>query len=197
MKRFLRTASSARGQAMVEMAICLPLITVLALGVTEFSYALLDAHVVTKATREGSNLISRDTTLADAITAMESMESRPINFTDGSSTLIFSVVKLVNTAGASNFNQPVLYQRAIVGTYPGTSKLSTAGAGSFAGPPNYQANNSDNDTNLRVTNMPPNLLVTPGDFIYITEIYTKHQLLTPLDQFGLIVPTTLYSIAYF
>ena len=33
--------------------------------------------------------------------------------------------------------------------------------------------------------------------IYVTEIYTKHVLLTPLDRFGITVPQTLYSIAYF
>jgi hypothetical protein len=193
----MRSASSARGQAMVEMAICLPLVTILALGVSEFGYALLDAHVATKMTREGSNLISRDTTIADAVVAMRSMASRPVNFDDGSSKLIFSVVKRVNTAGAANFNQNVLYQRFIYGSYGGASKITTSGGGSFAGPPNYQANNSDNDTNLRVTNFPANLLVTPGDFIYVTEIYTRHQLLTPLDHFGIVVPSTLYSIAYF
>ena len=36
------------------------------LGVVETSYGLLDQHVVTKLTREGSNLISRDTSLQDA-----------------------------------------------------------------------------------------------------------------------------------
>ena len=29
------------------------------------------------------------------------------------------------------------------------------------------------------------------------EIYTKHPLITPLDQFGIAVPPVLHSIAYF
>jgi hypothetical protein len=33
--------------------------------------------------------------------------------------------------------------------------------------------------------------------IYVTEIYTRHQLLTPLASWGLTVPETLYSMAYF
>ena len=49
----------------------------LSLGVVEVGYALLDQHVVTKLTREGSNLISRDVTLQDAATAMQSMTTRP------------------------------------------------------------------------------------------------------------------------
>ena len=58
----------------------LPLVLVIVLGVVEIGYALLDQHVVTKLTREGSNLISRDTTLQDAATAMRDMSSRPVDF---------------------------------------------------------------------------------------------------------------------
>jgi hypothetical protein len=33
--------------------------------------------------------------------------------------------------------------------------------------------------------------------IYITEIFARHNRITPLDRFGVLVPQTLYSIAYF
>ena len=65
--------AAERGQSLVEFAIVLPLLVVLALGVIEVSWALLDNHVLTKLSREGSNLISRDTSLQDAATAMRSM----------------------------------------------------------------------------------------------------------------------------
>ena len=63
-----------------------------ALGVIEVGYALLDKHVITKLTREGSNLISRETALGDAANALTKMSTRPVNFSDGTSKLIFSVV---------------------------------------------------------------------------------------------------------
>ena len=62
-------------------------------------------QVVTKLTREGSNLISRDSSLQDATTAMASMSTRPVNFNNGSSKLIFSVIKNVPTPGAANANK--------------------------------------------------------------------------------------------
>jgi Flp pilus assembly protein TadG len=186
---------NARGQAMVELALVLPLAIVLVLGVVEVSYLVLDQHVVTKLTREGSNLISRDTSLADAALAMKSMSTRPVDFTK-SSKLIFSVVKRVSTTGAANYNKDVLYQRYQYGAIAATSQLSTSGSGSFGGAPDYIANNSDSDTRLQVTNLPPNLLTT-GGMLYITEIFTKHTLLTPFAKFGITVPDTLYSIAYF
>ena len=188
---------SPRGQSLVEFAIVLPMVLVLALGVTEVSYALLDQHIVTKLTREGSNLISRDTSLDDALKVMKSMSSGSVNFTPtGTSNVIFSVIKKVGTVGTANFGKEVLYQRLAAGNLPNTSYLTTSGTGSFGPGPDYQAANSDTDTRLQVTNLPPNLMVT-GGMLYITEIYTKHPLITPFDKFGVSVPSTLYSIAYF
>jgi Flp pilus assembly protein TadG len=182
------------GQAILEFTLVVPLILLLVLGVVEVSYATLDQHVVSKMSREGSNLISRDTPLSDAAAAMASMSTRPLNFNDGSSKLIFSVVKKVATAGAVNVDKPVLYQRLVYGTYPGSSILNNAG-GAFTAAPEYTAINSDNDASLQVTNVPATM--ASGGLLYITEIFTRHPLITPFDRFGVQMPTTLYSIAYF
>ena len=186
---------NARGQTLVEFALVLPLLLVVALGVVEFGYMLLDQHVVTKLTREGSNLISRNTSLGDAATVMRNMGTRPVNF-DTNSKLIFSVIRNVSTVGAANYNMPVLYERYEYGSLSRSSTLTTAGTPTFGSAPDYQAPNSDNNTALQVTNLPPNL-VGLGGMLYVTEIYTQHPLLTPLDRFGITVPSVLYSIAYF
>jgi hypothetical protein len=106
------------------------------------------------------------------------------------------VLKRGETTGTTNYNQVFLYQRYEYGSYPGTSKLSTRGTGSFGGP-NYEAVNSDSNSSLQLTSGPPNLIGVPGGLIYVTEIYTRHRLITPLDRLGITVPQTLYSIAYF
>ena len=64
---------------MIEFAVVLPLLLVVVLGLIEVSYALYDQHVVTKLTREGSNLISRDTSLQDAATALRTLSVRPVD----------------------------------------------------------------------------------------------------------------------
>ena len=189
-----KSLSCDSGQTLLEFALVVPLVLVMVLGVVEVGYALLDQHVVTKLTREGSNLISRDTSLADAATAMGNMSSRPVNFNDGSSKVILSVVKNVATVGASNYGKPILYQRYAYGSYSGSSVLNNSG-GAFGGAPDYEAVNSDNDTSLQITNAPATMAV--GDMLYVTEIYTRHPLITPFDKFGIQVPQTLYSIAYF
>jgi Flp pilus assembly pilin Flp len=191
-----RLLKDTRGQSIVEFAVVLPLLLVVVLGVIEVSYALLDQHVVTKFTREGSNLISRDTSLADAAAALKAMSGRPVDF-DTHSRLIFSVVRRGATTGTTNYDKDILYQRYEYGALAATSKLSTRGSGSYGSAPEYQATNPDGDANLQVTNLPSGIVLTTGGTIYITEIFTTHELITPFDKFGVTVPKTLYSIAYF
>lgn len=189
--------SSASGQSIVEFALVLPFLVVLVLGIAELGYALLDSHIVTKLTRESSNLISRDASIQDAVTAITGMSSRPVNFTNGSSKIIFSVIMKVATPSVPNSGKPILYQRYVYGSFPGTSALTTAGTGGFGGAPDYQANNAETDTRLQVTNLPNAAGMPDGGMMYVTEIYTRHTLITPLNRFGITVPQSLYSIAYF
>jgi len=184
------------GQSLIEFTLALPLFIVLALGVVEVSYALLDQHIISKLTREGSNLISRNTSLADAAAAMRSMSTRPVDLDDGS-RLIFSVIRNVPTIGAANYNRAVLSQRHSFGNLSAQSTIQTQGAASFGPAPEYQATNPDNNTSLQVTNLPAGLTLSLGGTIYVTEIYTRHPTITPLAGFGINVPETLYSIAYF
>jgi hypothetical protein len=195
--RFRRWCAETRGQSLIEAAMILPIFVTIVLGIVEVGYALLDQHVTTRITREGSNLISRDVTLQDAAQVLRRMSSRPLNFENGTSKVIFSVLKRGETSGTANFDQIILYRRHEYGSYPGASKLTTAGGGGFAGPPNYEAINSDGNAGLRVTNVPSNLITVRGGLIFVTEVYTRHTLITPLDRFGISVPQTLYSIAYF
>jgi len=194
----MNNEESSSGQSLLEFAMILPLVLALVLGVIEVGYALLDQHVVTKVARESSNLISRNTNLGDAATAMGTMSTRPLNFAPGGvSKLIFSVVRKGTTTGSNNFNQDILYQRYVLGSsnLSNPSRLTTSG-GSYGPGPEYTAINADSDASLRVTGLPANL-VAPGGIVYITEIYTRHTLITPFDRLGVSVPNVLYSIAYF
>lgn len=187
---------SERGQSMVEMAMILPLLVVVVLGVVEVSYALMDQHVVAKLTREGSNLISRDTSLGDAANVIKAMSTRPVNF-DTNSRLIFSVIRKGATTGSTNFGKDILYQRYEFGALAASSVIRTAGAASFGSGPDYQASNADSNASLQLVGLPAALTVSTGSMVYITEVYTKHELITPFDKFGITVPDVLYSIAYF
>ena len=189
--------SCADGQGLLEFAMVLPIFLLLALGVIEVGYVMLDQHVVTKLTREGSNLISRDTTLQDAATAMSSMATRPVDFSGSNSRLFLSVIKRGGTTGTPNYNKDIVYQRRQIGGLSIASTLVTRGAVSFGGAPDYTAPNADTNTNLQITNLPATVILAPGGMLYVTEVFTKHPSITPLEGFGLTMPDTLHSIAYF
>jgi hypothetical protein len=124
------------------------------------------------------------------------MNARPVDL-NGSAKVIFSVLRKGATTGTNNYNLTVLYQRYEFGALSYGSKLTTVGAGSFGGSPDYIAANADSDVNLRVTNVPSDLIAVPGGMIYVAEIYSTHSVITPLTQLGVTIPTTLYSITYF
>jgi hypothetical protein len=78
-----------------------------------------------------------------------------------------------------------------------TSALQTLGSGAYRGSPDYEAVNADTDTRIQLSKLPASLTLERGNSIYVTEIFTRHDLITPLSGFGVTVPGTLYSIAYF
>jgi Flp pilus assembly protein TadG len=179
------------------MAIVMPLLVVVILGVIEGSYALLDQHIVTKLSREGANLLSRDTTLDDAYATMIAVAEAPVDF-GTHSKVIFTVIKHVATTGAANYDRNIVYQRLERGAGSGTSQVTCAAcSGSFGSPPDYTAANSDNNTALQVTGGLSGGQLSLGSYLYVAEIFTTHPLLTPFDRFGVIIPSQLYSIAYF
>ena len=190
--RFIR---QDRGQSMIEFAVVLPLLLVVVLGLIEVSYALYDQHVVTKLTREGSNLISRDTSLQDAATALRTLSVRPVDLA-ANSKVIFSVVMNVGATGSSNYGQPILYQRYEYRAISGTSALSTSG-GSHGRGPDFTATNPDNDTALRVSESAGQRHHSGRRDALRDRDLSRHTLITPFNRFGVTVPSTLYSIAYF
>lgn len=195
----MKRLTNERGQSLLEFAFIMPLVLLLALGVVEVGYALLDQHVVTKLTREGSNLISRDVKINDVVTAMRNMSTRPVDF-NTRSRMILTVLRKGGTPGTPNYDRVIVYQRHEFGSLTGTgygSALRTTGTGAYRGSPDYEAVNADTDTRIQVSSLPAGLTMDRGNTIYVTEIYTRHDLLTPLSGFGVTVPNTLYSIAYF
>jgi hypothetical protein len=103
------------------------------------------------------------------------------------------------TTGTSNYNQIILYQRYEYGNFTGSRQAGHAGRRLVQRrAPTTMAVNADSNTGLQVTTvLPVALAADPGSMIYVTEIYTRHTRITPLDRFGVSVPETLYSIAYF
>ena len=112
------------------------------------------------------------------------MSTRPVNFANGTSKMILSVIKKGATTGTSNYNQDILYQRYEYGSLAATSTLTTRGAGSFGTAPEYHGGQ------LRQQHQPADhqpadrTWSAPNGYVYVTEIYTTHTLITPFDRSG-------------
>jgi hypothetical protein len=191
-----RAIADTRAQSLLEAAMVLPLLCLIIFGVTEIGVALRDQHTISRLSREGSNLISRDVPLEDAAEALGEMSAGPVDF-DVNSKVILSVIKRGGTVGTANYDALVLYQRYEFGTIAASSRLTTRGTGSFGTGPDHVADDSDTDTALQLTNAPDDLVSVIGGLAYVTEIITSHPLFTPLARLGVQVPQQLYSIAYF
>jgi hypothetical protein len=189
---------SCRGQALVEFTLLLPLLLLILLAVVEFSFLLHDQHVLTRMTREGSNLISRGATrtpITDAATAMISVANFPVDLESSNSEMIFTVLRLYNGPG-DNHGKIIIYKRHAIGGLGEQSVLGNPPSGLFSGQ-DYSAENLNNPA-LQATNVPEILLgLGPDNLVFVTEIYTRYDLIGPLDRFGFSLPTTLHDIAYF
>ena len=190
-----RHRRAMRGQSIVEFAMVLPFMLTLVLGIIEVGYALYENHIIIAMAREGSNLISRQSTLSEAEAAIVTASSGPVNLSNDGK-LIFSVVRL--GTGGANLNQAIISQRHVVGTINANSVLGDPPTSAYDNGPNYTAKNPDNDLSVRVSGPLPNgLTLTAGQSFYITEIYTTRQAITPFEKFGIALPTRLYASAYF
>jgi hypothetical protein len=181
---------------LIEAAMVIPVVVLIAMGVTEIGVALRNQVLVSALAREGSNLISRDVSLDQAAAALRTMGTGPIDL-DSDTTIIFSVIKRGASEDTANYDTLVLYQRLEFGDGPGRSRLRTRGTGVFGDGPEYEAENSDDDINLQITNAPDGIVTSIGGLVYVTEVITVHNPFTSLSNFGVTLPTELYSIAYF
>jgi hypothetical protein len=194
-RSFLHARCKSEGQSVVELAMVLPLILLLVLGVIEMGYALYEDHLIIKLAREGSNLISRQSTFTEVEAALQAATSAPVTF-DANGKLILSVIKL--GTGGANLDKPIISQRHFLGSLTASSIIGEPPGTSYYGAPNYAAKDADNDANIRIAGALPNgLTLTAGQSVYITEIYARHNLITPFDKFGISLPSSLYASAYF
>lgn len=192
--------NSPRGQSLVEFAMVLPLMLLMVLGVIEVAYALYVDHLIAKLAREGSNLISRQTYVQDAETAILAGATAPLSLNTASGKLIFSAVT-IGSSGANN-GQIIIIKRRTVGSLSGKSAVdgsTSPPTSSYNGAPDYTAIDSNNDTAIRsAATLPNGLVLAAGQVLYVTEIFTSRGDITPFSRFyKWALPTSLYAAAYF
>ncbi len=162
-----------RGGALVELAVCLPIMFVLVFGLIDFSQIILDNQVMSGLSRQGSNLASRGTSLTDTVAALD-IQGASMNMGTRGRIIVTEVANDVNG------NPQIVGQ---VESPTGIRVTSAVGAriGKRATMPSSAST-----------------VLNAGQTLYVTEVFYSYTPMTPIGGFlKTSLASTLYDVAYF
>jgi len=159
------------GQAFVEFSLVVMVMTIMLFGLIDFSRFIYERQVATNLSREGANLVLRNTSVTNAAAAVMSSAAPLKMGTNG--RLIMSTV--------SNSN----------GTLRVSSQLSTGGLNSVSS----KIGNLSGTANMPAT---PTVIPAAGKSMYVAEVYYSFTPITPVGKMlKLVLPSYIYDAAYF
>jgi Flp pilus assembly protein TadG len=161
------------GQAILEIALLVPLLCLILFAIIDYGRALNTEQMLVDLTRQGSNLASRGTTLSTAATTV-AQNSAPLNVSQAGLIIISSVARVNNVDTVTGqASSGVLSQSSKIGS--GVNAKATVPAAVD----DIFTNNS-------------------GQTIYITEVFYPLTQITPIARmWSLVLPSTMYQVAYF
>ena len=171
------------GQALLEMALILPIFVIFVLGVTDFSRAIYDREVTTNLAGEGSSLALRGSTLIT--TAATIMAQTDINMNGLGCVIVTSV----NSPDGTSFK--ITGQAISTPCNTGSSQI-----GSCQADHNGNCTGSASVPSYVRTVLQANSSTT----VYVTEVYYKFNYITSIGLWlksNNILPARLYSVAYY
>jgi len=156
------------GQALTELALMLPFLLVMLLGLIEFGTALDRTHSLSTLSREGASIASRGASI-DTVANVVVLNGADIQL-DSMGSVIVTEVQV--TAGA-----PMIRAQAVAGGFTATSRLGSVGD--------------------RAAALDSLGLIT-GQRHYAVEIFYRHEPITPVRHvLGFGVPPVLYDRTVF
>jgi Flp pilus assembly protein TadG len=181
------------GQALIEMAVLLPLLAIFSLGIVDVSRAVYDSEVLRNLSGEGSNLASRGTLLPDTVTAVAN-DSCPSGACDLNLNTTGCVVVSAVTCSQNSQGQ-------CTGSFVITNQaISSACNGNTSRVGCYPASQTCNAQATVPSQVQTVLTTIPGYTVYATEVFFDYSPITSLGTFlnnNSLLPTHLYSVAYF
>ena len=174
--KMLRNWRNNSGQALIEFMFVAAMLLLLVFGLIDFCRAIFTRQVITNLTREGANLVSRNTTITNAAAAVIASAS-PLDI-NAHGRVIISVV--TNNGGVAIVADQL--SQGGISTNTVTSKVAPGGIGSIA----------------KMPSTTPLQLPQSNQTVYVTEVYYDFHAITPVGQFlGFTLPPQLYDVAFF
>jgi len=169
-----------RGGALVEIAMCLPFLCILAFGTIEFSEMILDYQVMNGLTRQGSDLASRGTDLSTTVSALVT-QGASLSISTQGRIFVSEVSDARDSSGNLIANDPIIVNQ--VESPTGIAATSVVGS-TVGGAATMPASATS--------------VLNGGQTLYVTEVFYSYNPLTPLGGFlNTSFASTLYDAAYF
>ena len=182
----IKDRSGERGQALVELAISLPLLLLLLIGVIDYSRAIHAKSIITNMSREAANLVSR----ANVNLSNDEAQDFPnvmnlVGKTAQPLDLVANGKMYISKVEYENHNPPNKITTYIpwgygVNTY--TSKINPSGT-----------NVKTNNVYVTAANLGGIALASGNPPTYVVEVYYKYRSILLGNTFS----PTLYSVSYF
>ncbi len=178
----LKSSVSSAGQSMIELALILPLMLLLTLGVADVGRALLFNNILTHMSREGANLASRTAQSPAFIIDTLNQTAAPLNMaTQGMG--ILSRVKAIDGGSGTVITVVIEQYRAVNGKTSLLSKLWVCPSWATSGACNLPASASSRAVTLPFT-------LALGYEVNVMETIYEY---TPLTNFVLKTSPELYA----
>lgn len=173
------------GQALLELALIMPMLLVFVLGIVDFTRAIYDYEVITNLSGEGSSAASRNTSLTETVSDVINYAGSDINMTSNGCV----VVTAVSSPDGTSFKIGANGQAISVPCNSASSKIGCAPPTSGCG----TARNLPTQVQAVLQN-------SASQTVYITEVFYTFAPITPIGYFlhnNTLLPSQIYSVAYY